>query len=296
VKKERWRDTGMMFEYIDKLNVPFEIFNAGENNSFPAPPHWHFYMELIFMTKGRMRAVCDDKSYLLSEGDLLICYPQVIHSFLSAGDERPAYDVLKFDLQTAHGSNRQFLEVNAFFLAAGKDKDAPVFFSGKDLAAYDLRPLFESCIREQEEKNYGYSLIVHSRICILLALLARAQKALGYVPKENVSRDMTSLQAISQYIDEHSAEHITVQELADVCHLSYTYFSRIFKKYYGKSCRDYIENIRISKSEYLLLYTDHDLNTISSETGFSDCSHFIKTFRKYKRTTPNQYRLHPELY
>ena len=34
-----------------------------------------------------------------------------------------------------------------------------------------------------------------------------------------------------------------------------------------------------------------DLTYISQETGFSDCSHMIKTFRKYKNITPKQYRL-----
>ena len=30
---------------------------------------------------------------------------------------------------------------------------------------------------------------------------------------------------------------------------------------------------------------------ISQETGFSDCSHMIKTFRKYKNITPKQFRM-----
>jgi len=286
----------MLFEYIDKLNVPFEAFSAGGNGSFPAPPHWHYYMEIIYMTEGKMRAVCGDKTYLLAKGDILICYPQVIHSFLFSGEERPAYDVLKFDLQSIHANSQQFSDITNLFLMAQKDKDAPLCFHEKSLGACDVNFLFKSCIQEQRDKGYGSSLVVHSRISILLVLLARAQKTLSYTPREDHPRDVMPFQAILQYIDEHSAEHITVHELADICHLSYTYFSRTFKKNYGKSCRDYIESVRISKAEYLLLFTDYDLNTISSDTGFSDCSHFIKTFRKYKGTTPNQYRLHPELY
>jgi len=39
-----------------------------------------------------------------------------------------------------------------------------------------------------------------------------------------------------------------------------------------------------------LIFTDHDLNRISQETGFSDCSHFIKVFRSIKGVTPGRYR------
>ena len=55
--------------------------------------------------------------------------------------------------------------------------------------------------------------------------------------------------------------------------------------------QEYIEYIRVTKAEDLLLFSDYDLTYISQETGFSDCSHMIKTFRKYKNITPKQYRL-----
>ncbi|MDE5597394.1 MAG: helix-turn-helix transcriptional regulator, partial [Lachnospiraceae bacterium] len=73
--------------------------------------------------------------------------------------------------------------------------------------------------------------------------------------------------------------------------LSYSHFAKCFKELYGRSCKDYIELIKIEKGEELLLFTDSSLSEISQETGFSDCSHFIKTFRKWKKITPGQYRL-----
>ncbi|MGN1090834.1 MAG: helix-turn-helix domain-containing protein [Huintestinicola sp.] len=45
------------------------------------------------------------------------------------------------------------------------------------------------------------------------------------------------------------------------------------------------------KAEELLLFTDYDLNYISQETGFSDCSHLIKSFKKYRGITPKQFRM-----
>ena len=42
---------------------------------------------------------------------------------------------------------------------------------------------------------------------------------------------------------------------------------------------------------FLLLFTGFDLNYISQENGFSDCSHLIHAFKKQYRMTPHQYRL-----
>jgi YesN/AraC family two-component response regulator len=60
---------------------------------------------------------------------------------------------------------------------------------------------------------------------------------------------------------------------------------------YGVSCKEYIECFRIFKVEDFLLFTDFDLTYISQETGYSDCSHMIKQFKKYRGITPKQFRL-----
>ena len=36
--------------------------------------------------------------------------------------------------------------------------------------------------------------------------------------------------------------------------------------------------------------TNLDLTSISNETGFADCSHLIRTFKKWKGVTPGQLR------
>lgn len=48
--------------------------------------------------------------------------------------------------------------------------------------------------------------------------------------------------------------------------------------------------MKIFKVEDFLLFTDFDLTYISQETGFSDCSHMIKCFKKYRDCTPKQFR------
>ena len=75
-----------------------------------------------------------------------------------------------------------------------------------------------------------------------------------------------------------------------MCNMSYSYFAKNFKQYYGRSCKEYIEFIRVSKAADLLLFTDFDLSYISQETGFSDSSHLIKIFRKWKGVTPKQFK------
>ena len=99
------------------------------------------------------------------------------------------------------------------------------------------------------------------------------------------------MQDILVYIDRHSQENINIEELAHKYNMSYSYFAKLFLKYYGQSCKQYIEFVRLSKVENLLLFTGHDLSYIAGETGFADCSHLIRTFKKRYQMTPKQFRL-----
>ena len=79
-------------------------------------------------------------------------------------------------------------------------------------------------------------------------------------------------------------------QLAQMCGLSYSYFAKLFRETYNQSCKEYIEFTRINKATDLLLFTNQDLTYISQETGFADCSHLIRTFKKWKGMTPKQWK------
>ncbi len=110
---------------------------------------------------------------------------------------------------------------------------------------------------------------------------------------ENKKRTDTdfSLYHILEYIDIHSGEPIEIHELAEMCHMSYSHFAKLFRENYGRSCKEYVTYIRLNKAQDLLFHTDYDLNYIAQETGFFDCSHFIRTYKKWKGITPKQERM-----
>jgi len=75
-----------------------------------------------------------------------------------------------------------------------------------------------------------------------------------------------------------------------LCHLSYSHFAKLFRENYGRSCKEYIQYIRMNKAQDLLLNSDFDINYIAQETGFYDCSHFIRQYKKWRGITPKQDR------
>lgn len=288
-----------LFEYADKLNSPYECFIFDSTDtSLPVRPHWHYFVEILYMIEGSVLVNCDDQSYVLNENDMVLFLPQALHSIYATTNLSAKYYVLKFDLSqlapssSTSGTAFSGIHFSSLFQLAKTSANANIFFSQDTFDTDYIRRLFEEGTKEIAQQEYGYRIIVQSDINSLLTYILRIWRTNGFdtdrayaLPHED-----TTIHYITEYIDSHAHEALKVEDLAELCNMSYSYFAKNFRELYGQSCKKYIEFIRLSKAEDLLLFTNLDLNYISQETGFSDCSHFIKAFRSHHNMTPKQFR------
>ena len=92
------------------------------------------------------------------------------------------------------------------------------------------------------------------------------------------------------YIRDHLQQEITMKEMADLCHLSPSYFSRTFNKETGESFVNYISSRRIQLAKELLLETGKSISQIAEEVGYDNISHFTAVFKRTEGITPSAYR------
>ena len=96
--------------------------------------------------------------------------------------------------------------------------------------------------------------------------------------------------AVSNYLQHHMSEAVSVEDLAlEVC-LSRPYLSRKFKAETGENLTDFILKQKIEEAKRLLLYSDKSLTSIGLYLGFSSSSHFTRTFKKYVGCKPKEYK------
>ncbi len=92
------------------------------------------------------------------------------------------------------------------------------------------------------------------------------------------------------YMRSHMQEKITVDMLAEEAGLSKGRFLHLFKEETGISPMTFLRNEKIENAKNMLLYSEYTIHEISIILGFSNESHFIKTFREHTTHTPSQYR------
>lgn len=278
-----------LFEYGDIINRPIECFYFNsERNRFPVRAHWHYYMEVLYMQEGVADIIVDNNSYRLSPGDMILFHPQAIHAINSDAPIR--FAGFKFDINIMNQFQSSSLKLRNIFRNA-KANNMPVYFPTGSMQGFDAFLTFHKCIDEIQHQSYGTWQLVQCRINELLISIIRHWITNGFVIDDiSYHEENYDIYTITEYIDQHLNAELTVPEIAEACNMSYSYFAKKFPAVYGKTCKEYLEERRLYKVEEYLLYTNFDLNFIAQETGFSDCSHMIKSFKKKHAATPKKYR------
>jgi AraC-like DNA-binding protein len=93
-----------------------------------------------------------------------------------------------------------------------------------------------------------------------------------------------------EYIESNFAAPISVDQIARQCNLSVSALERRFKKHLKKTPHQYLNEVRLEHARGMLLETQKPIATIGMETGFSDHSHFTRSFTRYFGQAPSHFR------
>lgn len=112
---------------------------------------------------------------------------------------------------------------------------------------------------------------------------------------EDVPKD-PAITKYTEFMEANINQPLSAKEVARHIHLSYTYFSRNFKKETGKSFSEYMTFLRLRQAVWLLRHTDETIEEIADKIGFNTSNYFSCVFKKYIGITPSEYRLATEIH
>jgi len=95
---------------------------------------------------------------------------------------------------------------------------------------------------------------------------------------------------VEEYIEVNLDQQLSLDELAEVAHISSSHFLRQFKQRFGVAPHSYVVQRRLLCAQQLLTKTALAIKQISARSGFFDQSHMTRVFQKHLGTTPNAFR------
>jgi two-component system response regulator YesN len=94
----------------------------------------------------------------------------------------------------------------------------------------------------------------------------------------------------TDYIQQHYAKKLTLEEVANAVGISKYYFSNMFKKIQGINFSFYLNEVRIDQAKLLLMNPQATVAQVSEQVGFHDQQYFSKMFKKLVGMTVTEYR------
>lgn len=262
------------------VNSGYELiaFDAEKLNVFAAEvrycePHWHPAPELITVLEGRFSLAVGQQSVELSCGEMLYINAEEVHS-LNA--EEPGSQLL-----TVQFSPGLFDELHpAPFL--NWRTHLGLLSEGERQVSIRLTALLEQIIDNRTP---------FQRIATIYLLLD-ALVAVGQPMQreENSLREATVIKEGIDFINQNFDQPLTLSDVAHHTGMSYSWFSRLFKKVSRHNFKEYLTLVRLNKARTLLRDTRTPITDISHSCGFQEHKSLIAAFNKYCGLTPTEYR------
>jgi YesN/AraC family two-component response regulator len=250
--------------------------------------HVHDYFQIVFLLQGNLIHHVENKSAMLSAGDVFILPPNLPH-YVEKNSPSVDFYSLSFMpacFQSPKESNKLLLDFLYYLESASFEQiQAKVSLSYEDSRFTQL--MLERIWEEFEGKKAGKMEIIKESTSVLLSLFARVyfeEKAEKLVTKENRQLVMHC----AAYIRNHFDEDITLSEMARRSAMSKTGFCTMFSSIVGTSFKDFLNRVRIEKAtEYLL--AEEKIGNVAISCGYSDFSTFYRNFKKYRGISPSAF-------
>lgn len=214
----------------------------------------------LYILSGRCRYSCKGESFELEPGSL-VYLPRGSAHFM----ERLTEDLLYYRID--------------FVLTIDQEE---VRFSDTPLrVCLQTPPECEEAIHLLGEK-YQYvfdSVAKNEQMCKMFRALR----------KNAVSPRARKLYPAVRYLTRNLTTKTSIDELAELCYLSKSWFYELFQEEYGMTPMEYRDRLLMEKARVFLRGEVLSVTETAEQLGFENVSYFSKFFRKHQGISPSQY-------
>ena len=123
-----------------------------------------------------------------------------------------------------------------------------------------------------------------NRLCTLLMEQSWNPEEATTAPKK------LSVAEVKEYLEQHYAEKITLDELSTRFFINKYYLTRVFKEQFGQSITAYLTSLRITHAKQLLRFSEKSVEEIGLECGLGQLHYFSRVFKEVEGVPPSIYR------
>lgn len=243
----------------------------------------HYLFHYIISGRGFLDSTVSmdtTQTYHLEAGQGFLISPGRINTYGADQDEPWKYVWLEFDGIQAAG----------YLDAAGLGVMQPIYQPNNAALADELRD--SMLYIASHPKASTLHQIGH--LCLFLDTLIRSSSTRRERQGSQL-RDFYIQEAVT-FMEQNYQRELTMEEVADVCKLNRSYFSKLFKQCKGCPPQEFLIRLRLSKAAEMMKTTSASIGDIAVACGYPNQLHFSRSFKQRYGISPREWRSQNKLY
>ncbi len=277
----------ILFSRFVNQPIPFELISlkelykrCEESNYDMSITHRIAFHALIIITKGISKHFIDFKEVTLSPGTILPLLKNQVHSFNKNLEVEGVVVSFEDSFITHNISHKNLFHFLHIFHSPS------ILIAKEDLKV--LHPFLNILIETHQSKDLNLKADIIN--ASLIALLLQIKRLSVYKHKTFESKRFKDFVQFQQLITEHYHETHNVVDYANMLSVSYKYLNDVCKEISNKTAKAFLDTWLLLEIKRCLLDRTFTSQEIAFKMGFKEPSNFIRFFKKFTNTTPNQYQ------
>ena len=260
-------------------------------------PHLHNALEFIYILEGNFKVYANDIKFIMSKGDLCFFRGGTVHHTYTVDDNGGSYFVIKIEPSVILGLANEKFGISYMLQFMLQNENSKILWKAEELSDSKIQRAVENTLTEHLSKEFGNDIAMKIYASkLVLEILRYENRNTGIIDAFSYDTELTKqIYSAVLYINANYSKEISALECAHNLNMSYSYFSRSFKRISGKSFKEYLNHVRINQAEKILLTSDKSISEVCLMCGFNSVSYFILLYKQLKGKTPHSYRRSIEL-
>ncbi len=263
------------------LREPMRLFHLNNCESEAIPYHYHEFHKIILFLSGTLSYRVEGRSYELTPEDLLLVPAHAIHQPIIG---TAPYERIILWMQPEQLEERGLDEC---FRLCREENSFLLHRSQYDKA--HLLPLLQELEQGRSDTGFGAELLSETIFLQLMVYLNRSvQRRFRTDATEDPARSDPKIDEILNYINADLTRDLSVNALAARFYLSRSWLMHRFKSITGCPIHQYVLQKRLILAAQLLRRGE-SVGDAARQSGFSDYSSFLRSFRKAYGLSPREF-------
>jgi AraC-like DNA-binding protein len=252
--------------------------------------HWHEYLEIALCLEGTGRFMFGRRAQPVEPGDIILVDNSQPHVALpdAGASLRLLLVLFRPELVAAPGCRAFDSGYLAPFRSANEHSLERIP-RATPLAA-ELTPILREIAQIAARNDPDDRHLLDADVRRVLGVLVRNRDAGADDVGRGDAARREQIRPVLSYVEQHCHERVTLNEVAQVVHLSPSRVRHVFRDVSGVGFKEYATRVRLAEAKHLLLATDLSVAEVAHSVGYTNVHQFYTVFHRYCSLLPAEYR------